>query len=186
MGEAYTEQGYARSWASRTLRRNVSLRGQPYEAERGREGCFTLETGAATVGPLKQPIRILLAEDNLADVKLIEKCLRNITFPYHLSVVGDGEAAIAFLKRQVPYTTAPRPNLLLLSTHLPKQSGWDVLAWVRAQPALSRLPVVMLTGVFSLLDEERIDRLQPTRCLLKPRDPEDYLRVGQALERVLR
>jgi two-component system, chemotaxis family, response regulator Rcp1 len=136
--------------------------------------------------PAERRIEILLVEDNSVDTKVLERCLRNVTFPYDLSTISDGAAAIAFLERQAPYTRAPRPDLLLLDIHLPKKSGWDVLAWVRAQSALSHIPVVMLTGIFSLLDEERIGRLQPTRCLLKPRDPEDYLRVGAAIEGVLR
>lgn len=129
---------------------------------------------------------ILLVEDNPPDVKLLEECLREVTFSYHLSTVRSGEDAIAFLQRQAPYARAPRPDLILLDIHLPQKSGWDVLAWVRTQPPLSRIPVVMMTGVFSPLDEERIDQLQPTRCLLKPREPEDYLRVGRALEGVIR
>jgi len=136
--------------------------------------------------PAERRIEILLVEDNSVDAKVLERCLRNVTFPYHVSTVGDGEAALAFLQRHAPYRAAPRPDLLLLESQLPKHSGWDVLAWLRAQPSLTRIPVVMLTGIFSLVDEERIEQLQPTRCLLKPRDPEDYLRVGAAIEGVLR
>jgi CheY-like chemotaxis protein len=136
--------------------------------------------------PAKRQIELLLVEDNPADVKLLQRCLRHVTVPYHLSVVSDGEAALAFLEHQAPYTLAPSPALLLLDIHLPKKSGWDVLAWVRAQSSLSSLPVVMLTGIFSPYDEERIDRLQPTRCLLKPREPEDYLRVGAAIAGIIK
>jgi CheY-like chemotaxis protein len=113
------------------------------------------------------------------------ECLRNVTFPYHLSTVRTGEEALAFLQRHAPYTEAPRPALVLLNSHLPKQSGWGILAWMRARPFFTSIPVVILTRIFSPFDEERIEQLQPTRCLLKPRDPEDYLRVGQALERVI-
>ena len=130
-------------------------------------------------------IEILLVEDNPPDVKLLEECLREVTFSYHLHTVRSGEDAIAFLQRQAPYARAPRPHLILLDIHLPQKSGWDVLAWVRAQPPLSNIPVVMMTGVFSPLDEERVDQLQPTRCLLKPREREDYLRVGKAVENVI-
>ena len=130
-------------------------------------------------------IEMLLVEDNPPDVKLLEECLREAKFPYHLSVVNDGEAALAFLQRHAPYTEAPRPALMLLDIHLPKQSGWEVLAWVRATPSLTSIPVVILTGVFSPFDEERIEQLQPTRCLVKPREMEDFLRVGQAIEKVI-
>jgi len=130
-------------------------------------------------------IEILLVEDNPPDVKLLEECLREVTFSYHLHTVRSGEDAIAFLQRQAPYARAPKPHLILLDIHLPQKSGWDVLAWVRAHPPLSGIPVVMMTGVFSPLDEERVDQLRPTRCLLKPREREDYLRVGKAVENVI-
>src|SRR5438309_1191387 len=131
-----------------------------------------------------RPVEILLVEDNPPDVKLVEECLREVTFSYHLHTIHDGENALAFLQRQVPYTRAPRPDLILLDIHLPQTSGWDVLAWVRAQPSLARIPVAMLTGIFSPDDEEHIGRLQPTRCLVKPSEIGDLLRVGQAIERV--
>jgi two-component system response regulator len=103
--------------------------------------------------PAKRQIELLLVEDNPADVKLLQKCLHNVTVPYHLSVVSDGEAALAFLARHAPYTRAPSPALLLLDIHLPKKSGWDVLAWVRAQPSLRSLPVVMLTGILVVVSK---------------------------------
>ena len=142
--------------------------------------------GGATVAPTYEQIEILLVEDNPSDITLLRECLRHVSFPYDLNTVRDGETALAFLQRQAPYRAAPRPDLILLESHLPKQSGWDVLAWLRTQPFLTRIPVVMLTGIFSLLDEERIEQLQPTRCLLKPREPRDYRRVGAAIEGVIR
>src|SRR5919199_5057839 len=105
------------------------------------------------VEPPERRIEILLVEDNPVDAKVLERCLRHVTFPYHLSVVRDGEGALAFLQRYAPYTRAPRPDVVLLDIHLPQKSGWDVLGWLRAQPSLTSIPVVMLTGIFSLLDE---------------------------------
>jgi CheY-like chemotaxis protein len=125
-------------------------------------------------------------EDNPADAKLLTECLREVTFSYHLSLVTDGAAALAFLMRQAPYTKALTPNLILLDIRLPHKSGWDVLAGVRATPSLTHIPVVMLTGIFSPYDEEQIDQLQPTRCLVKPRNLEDCSRVGKVIETVIR
>jgi CheY-like chemotaxis protein len=133
-----------------------------------------------------QPAEILLVEDNPPDVKLVEEGLRHVTVPYHLSVLSDGAAALAFLGRQAPYLLAPRPDLLLLDIHLPQQSGWDVLAWVRAQPTLAGVPVVMLTGIFSPYDEEQSARLQPTRCLVKPSEVGELLRLGHALAGIMK
>ena len=114
-------------------------------------------------------IEMLLVEDNPPDGKLLEECLREVKFAYHLSVVNDGEAALAFLQRHAPYTEAPRPDVLLVDIYLPKQSGWDVLAWVRATPSLASIPVVMLTGLFSPYDEERIEQLQIGRASCRER-----------------
>ena len=131
-------------------------------------------------------IEILLVEDSPADATLLTECLRQVSFPYHLSLVTDGAAALAFLIRQAPYTKAPTPDLLLLDIRLPHKSGWEVLAWVRASPFLTGRPVVMLTGLFSPYDEEQIEHLQPTRCLLKPRALEDLARIAQVIETVMR
>ena len=135
--------------------------------------------------PIYRQREILLVEDKPRDVKLLQECLRNVPFPYYLRTVSDDEAARAFLQRHAPYRAAPRPDLILLDSQLAKHSGWDVLAWLRAQPFLTSIPVVMLKGIFSLLDEERIEQLQPTRCLVKPKESADLLRVGQAIGTVI-
>jgi CheY-like chemotaxis protein len=131
-------------------------------------------------------VEILLVEDNPADAKLLTECLREVTFSCHLSLVTDGAAALDFLARQAPYTKAPTPDLLLLDIRLPYKSGWEVLAWVRATPSLTSIPVVMMTGIFSPYDEEQIEQLQPTRCLVKPRYLEDCPHAGHVIETVLR
>jgi two-component system, chemotaxis family, response regulator Rcp1 len=137
------------------------------------------------VAPTARRVEILLVEDSPADATLLTECLRQVRFPYHLSLVTDGAAALAFLIQQAPYTKAPTPDLLLLDIRLPHKSGWEILAWVRATPFLTGLPVVILTGLFSPYDEEQIEHLQPTRCLLKPRTLEDISRVAQVIETVI-
>jgi two-component system, chemotaxis family, response regulator Rcp1 len=88
--------------------------------------------------------------------------------PSQLRVVSEGDAGLAFLQRQVPYHEAPTPDLILLDIQLPKKTGWEILRWVRATPAFAHIPVVMLAGMFSPLDEQARAHLQPTRCLKKP------------------
>ena len=135
--------------------------------------------------PVQGQKEILLAEDNQVDVQIVRRCLRNVTFPYHLSMVGDGEAALAFLQRQEPYTAAPRPSLILLDIYLLKKTGWEVLAWVRATPALANIPVVMLTGLLAPFDEQERDRLHPTRCLEKPTTVEEFRALTEIIEEVI-
>jgi CheY-like chemotaxis protein len=137
------------------------------------------------VEPAAGPIEILLAEDNLADVRLLQECLTEVKFSYHLSLVSDGDAALAFLGQQAPYIKAPTPALLLLDIHLIKRSGWEILAWVRATPSLATIPVVILTGSLSPFDEQDRDRLQPTRCLVKPTTVEEFRELAEILQEVM-
>jgi CheY-like chemotaxis protein len=134
---------------------------------------------------IHRQIEILLVQDKPRDVKILRECLQTVSFPCCMAVVSDMESALAFLQRHTPYTGAPRPDLVLLDSYLPKQSGWEALAWMRARPLFTDIPIVMLTRLFSQFDEERIEQLQPTRCLLKPRGSEDLLRVGKAIEKVI-
>jgi len=124
--------------------------------------------------PTAGQIKIFLAEDNLADVKLLQEYLTDLKFPYHVSLVSDGEAALAFLEQRAPYLEAPVPDLILLDIHLLKKSGWEILEWAKAIPSLATIPIVILADILSPSDEKERDRLQPTRCLLKPDTVEGY------------
>jgi two-component system, chemotaxis family, response regulator Rcp1 len=138
------------------------------------------------VEPTDGPVQILLAEDNLVYADLLQRRLRALPFPYQLSLVTDGEAALAFLHRHAPYTAAPTPDLILLDIHLVKKSGWEVLAEIRATPALATIPVVMLTAHFSPFDEQERERLHPTRCLVKPATGAEYGALLQVVAEVLK
>jgi CheY-like chemotaxis protein len=129
---------------------------------------------------------MLLVEDDPRDAKLFAECLRKMPFAYQLSVVHDGETALAFLARQAPYTEAPRPTLIVLDISLPRRSGWEVLTWLRANSALTGIPVVMVSGFFTHLDEAQRDQLQPTLCLTKPKGVEEWESVRQNIETVVR
>jgi CheY-like chemotaxis protein len=133
-----------------------------------------------------RPREILLVDDNLADAHLVEQCLRRLPFPYHLRSVSDGEEVLAFLQHHIPYTTAPTPDLIILDIHLIRKSGWEVLAWLKATPAVAAIPVIMLTGVLSPRDQQECDRLQPLRCLMKPERSEEYHVLATAIEEVIR
>ena len=78
---------------------------------------------------------ILLIEDSLPDVRLTERALRNGTLAKQVSVVRDGEQALAFLRRQGEYANAPRPDIILLDLGLPKKNGAEVLAEIKKDPA---------------------------------------------------
>jgi chemotaxis family two-component system response regulator Rcp1 len=87
----------------------------------------------------------LLVEDDPAAAQLTLEALRDPRTPYHTTVVQDGEQALRFLHQESPYADAPRPDLIFLDLNLPKISGLDVLKAMREDPALSNIPVVVLS-----------------------------------------
>ena len=96
--------------------------------------------------PIQRPARVLLVEDNEADVRLTREALRESGDDVRLSSVGDGEQALAYLRRQEGYAEAPRPDLVLLDLNLPRKNGLEVLAEMRADAALAAIPVIVLTS----------------------------------------
>ena len=125
--------------------------------------------------------KILLVEDNLADVELTREALTEIESPAHLSVVRDGAAALAFLHRQPPYPEAPRPDLILLDLNLPKKTGHEVLAAIRGHETLRGIPVIILTT-----SEAESDILQSytagANCYItKPPDLDGFFAMVEAI-----
>ena len=90
------------------------------------------------------PLKILLVEDNPADIDLTRESLTTSKLNIALHPVLDGIQALEFLRRQGTHTHAPRPDLILLDLNLPKRDGRDVLSDIKADPDLRRIPVVVL------------------------------------------
>lgn len=88
---------------------------------------------------------IFLVEDNKADVRLIQEALKNSSFPHEVVTVRDGIEAMAFLRQEGEYITAPRPDLILLDLNLPRKDGREVLAEIKTDSKLKRIPVIVLT-----------------------------------------
>ena len=88
---------------------------------------------------------IFLVEDNRADIRLIEEALKNSNVPHQVVAVRNGMDAMAFLRQEGEYVDAPRPDLILLDLNLPRKDGREVLAEIKADPNLRRIPVVVLT-----------------------------------------
>ena len=87
-----------------------------------------------------RPARVLLVEDNEADVRLTREALREAGDGVRLSTVGDGEQALAFLRREEGFTEAPRPDLVLLDLNLPRKNGTEVLEEMRGDRHLAASP----------------------------------------------
>ena len=88
---------------------------------------------------LLSSLNILLAEDNLADARLVKEVMREGKFLATLHHVEDGVETMAFLRRQPPYQDKPRPDLLLLDLNMPRKDGWEVLEDIRADSRAVRL-----------------------------------------------
>ncbi|MEH2025600.1 response regulator [Nostoc sp.] len=88
---------------------------------------------------------IFLVEDNKADIRLIQEALKNSSVPHQVVTSRDGIDAMAYLRREGEYANARRPDLILLDLNLPKKDGREVLAEIKTDPVLKRIPVVVLT-----------------------------------------
>lgn len=127
---------------------------------------------------------ILLADDDPDDVLLIRRALARAKMDHPVHVVNDGQAAVDYLAGTGAYADRARhpfPDLLLLDIKMPRRSGLEVLAWLRAQPVMGRLPVVMLTGSRETADVNRAYELGANSYVVKPGSPEEYLDVAHAL-----
>ena len=127
-------------------------------------------------------IEILLVEDNPGDVDLAREALQNGKVRNTLHVVGDGELAMDFLRRQGPYAGVPRPDLILLDLNMPKKDGREVLAEVKADPDLKRIPVVILTTSRAEEDILKTYNLHANCFITKPIDLHQFIKVVQAIE----
>jgi DNA-binding response OmpR family regulator len=114
---------------------------------------------------------ILLVEDDSNDVFLIQRAFRKANLANPIQVVQDGEAAVLYLSGQEPYSDRdryPLPILMLLDLKLPRRSGLEVLEWLRQQPKLKRMPVVMLTSSREHADINQAYDLGANSYLVKP------------------
>ena len=89
--------------------------------------------------------RILLVEDNPADVVLTQRAFEKIDVTNEIEVIRDGETALKRLSREGEFANSPLPDLILLDINLPRVNGKDVLAVIKSQPGLRMIPVIMLT-----------------------------------------
>lgn len=120
-------------------------------------------------------IDILLVEDNPGDIRLAQETLKDYKMQNALHIVGDGEAALLYLRGLPPYSGVQPPDMVLLDLKLPKMDGLEVLEEVRSDPDLRDLPLALLTS--SRMDEELLRRYRiPVDCYIqKPLTLERFL-----------
>jgi len=123
----------------------------------------------------QRPARVLLVEDNEADVRLTREALREAGENVRLSAVVDGEQALAFLRRQDGFADAPRPDLVLLDLNLPRKNGLEVLDELRADASLAPIPVIMLTSSAAHSDVEAAYARGANAFVVKPLEPDAFM-----------
>ena len=128
------------------------------------------------------PIDILLVEDNPADVRLMVEVLKETKVRNTLTIVGDGIEALDLLRRTGRYTHAVRPKLILLDLNLPKKDGRQVLAEIKADPDLKRIPVVILTSSKAEEDIVKSYNLYANCYVTKPVGLEQFVKVVKSIE----
>ncbi len=125
---------------------------------------------------------ILLVEDSKADIRLVQEVLKTSVVPHELRVVRDGLAAMDYLHQQNDYVDAPRPNLIVLDLNLPKKDGREVLAEIKSDPNLKRIPVVILTTSHHEEDITCSYELHVNCYITKSRNLKDLFKLVKGIE----
>ncbi|MDO9151298.1 MAG: response regulator [Methylotenera sp.] len=131
---------------------------------------------------VNRQVEFLLAEDNPGDVRLTQEALRESKIRNNLNVVKDGVEALAFLRKEGAYADAPTPDVVLLDLNLPKKDGREVLAEIKSDPQLKRIPVVIVTSSEAEKDILRTYDLHANCYVSKPVDLDQFIKVIQAIE----
>ena len=135
-----------------------------------------------TAKRLSRPVEILMVEDNPGTVRLTQEVMRDSKVRNAMYVVDDGVEAMAFLRKQGRYNSAPRPDLVLLDLNLPRKDGRETLAEMKQDEELKRIPVVVLTTSRSEDDVLRAYDLHANCYLNKPVGLEDFIKVVKSIE----
>ncbi|GAA1810005.1 response regulator [Luedemannella flava] len=137
---------------------------------------MTLPTARVT------PIEVLLVEDDPGDVLMTREAFEEHKVNNRLTVVSDGAEALAYLRREGEYTDAVRPDLILLDLNLPRRDGREVLADIKADEDLRRIPVVVLTTSAADEDILRSYSLHANAYVTKPVDFEQFISVVRQID----
>jgi two-component system, chemotaxis family, response regulator Rcp1 len=113
-------------------------------------------------------IEVLLVEDSPGDVRLTQEAFRDANISINLHVASDGVEAMSFLRREGIYVRAPRPDIILLDLNLPKMDGREVLAHIKENADLKKIPTVILTTSDAEVDIVKSYQLQANCYLSKP------------------
>jgi two-component system response regulator len=128
------------------------------------------------------PIEILLVEDNPGDSRLAKEALKESKLKNNLYVAEDGVEAMNFLYKTGKYSKMPRPDLVILDLNLPKKDGREVLAEIKNDDNLKRIPVVILTISKAEEDILKTYNLHANCYVTKPLDLDQFMKVVRSIE----
>jgi len=128
------------------------------------------------------PIEVLLVEDDPGDVLMTREAFEEHKLRNRLSVVSDGDEALAYLRQEGIHRDAPRPDLILLDLNLPRRDGREVLSEIKSDPELRRIPVVVLTTSQADEDILRSYQLHANAYVTKPVDFERFVSVVKQID----
>ena len=134
------------------------------------------------MGSFTRPFEVLLVEDNPGDARLTREALKEGRILNNLSVVPDGVEAMEFLNKRGRYLNSPRPDLILLDLNLPRKNGREVLEEIKSDPALRRIPVMVLTTSSAEQDLTSAYNLHANCYITKPVDLEQFMTVVRSIE----
>ena len=124
----------------------------------------------------------MLVEDNPGDVRLVQETFREGKVCNNLEITRDGVEAMAFLRHEGQFASAPRPDLILLDLNLPRKNGSEVLAEIKADEKLKRIPVVILTASQAEEDIVKAYDLYANCYLTKPIDLDQFISLVNAIK----
>jgi len=127
-------------------------------------------------------IKILLVEDNPGDVRLTLEALKEGKVNNDINVVNDGVEALAFLRKEGQYANTQRPDVILLDLNLPKKDGYEVLAEIKQDSDLKRIPVVILTTSEAERDILQTYYMHANCYITKPVDLDQFITVVKSIE----
>ncbi len=133
----------------------------------------------------ERKVRILLIEDNPADVDLLRRAFRSAQLEYELTLLEDGAEALAFVRRLETGGGEPTPDLAVVDLNLPKNDGVEVLEAMRGTSAFADVPVAVLSSAASSRERARIEPYGIGRYITKPPDLDEFLRIGFILKELL-
>ncbi len=125
---------------------------------------------------------ILLVEDSKADIRLVQEVLKTSTVPHQLMIVRNGMDAMAYLRQEGEFSESPRPNLIVLDLNLPRKDGREVLAEIKTDPNLKRIPVIVLTTSSNDQDIQESYDLYVNCYITKSRNLKDLFKLVKGIE----